>query len=151
MAKVIGGDKLKAYLGDLANKVRSGHVDVGFAEGSTYPDGTSLPMVAALNEFGRPDHNQPPRPFMRNTVSAHSGEWPAGAAGILKRSGGDTEMALRLMGDVIQGQMQETISKFTSPPLSPATVAKKGFSKPLIDTNHMAESVSVAVHMDDAS
>lgn len=27
-------------------------VEVGFFEGATYPDGTSLPMVAAINEFG---------------------------------------------------------------------------------------------------
>ena len=48
-----GGDKLDALLAGTV-KALSGHnsVRVGFLEGSTYPDGTSLPMIAALQEFG---------------------------------------------------------------------------------------------------
>lgn len=48
-----GGDKLMAHLDRILERVKSAQaVRVGFLEGSTYPDGTSIPMVAAVQEFG---------------------------------------------------------------------------------------------------
>lgn len=48
-----GGDRLQQYLDGLLARVSSAQaVRVGFLEGQTYPDGTSVPMVAAVNEFG---------------------------------------------------------------------------------------------------
>lgn len=48
-----GGDKLQQYLDRLLARVSSAQaVRVGFLEGSTYEDGTSIPMVAAVQEFG---------------------------------------------------------------------------------------------------
>ncbi|MGP2516376.1 hypothetical protein [Yersinia sp. 2545 StPb PI] len=53
MSEVTGGDKLQKYLEELAKNLSKGdELKVGFLEGSTYPDGTSVPMVAAVNEFG---------------------------------------------------------------------------------------------------
>jgi hypothetical protein len=53
VAVVKGGGKLAAKLRELAEKVKNpGTLEVGFLEGSTYPDGTSLPLVAATQEFG---------------------------------------------------------------------------------------------------
>lgn len=56
MATVSGGEKLQAYLAQIAGNLASAgsapSVQVGFLEGSTYPDGTSVPTIAALNEFG---------------------------------------------------------------------------------------------------
>lgn len=48
-----GGDKLQAYLDRILARVKSAQaVRVGFLEGATYPDGTPVPMVAAVQEFG---------------------------------------------------------------------------------------------------
>lgn len=48
-----GGDKLQQYLDRLLARVSSAQaVKVGFLEGATYPDGTSVPMVASVQEFG---------------------------------------------------------------------------------------------------
>ena len=51
-----GGDKLMAYLAKidagLASAGSAPSVRVGFLEGSTEADGTSIPMIAAVNEFG---------------------------------------------------------------------------------------------------
>lgn len=48
-----GGDKLQQYLDRLFARVSSAQaVKVGFLEGATYPDGTSVPMVASVQEFG---------------------------------------------------------------------------------------------------
>jgi hypothetical protein len=58
-----GGEKLKAYLDTISNRLAAAggqpSVQVGFLEASTYPDGTSLPMVAAIQEFGG-TINRPP-------------------------------------------------------------------------------------------
>ncbi len=47
------GGRLDAYLRELAAKLDApGMLEVGFMEGATEPDGTSIPALAALNEFG---------------------------------------------------------------------------------------------------
>ncbi len=45
------------------------------------------------------------------------------------------------MGEHIKGQLQGSIRDLMEPALSPVTIAKKGFSKPLIETSHMLNSV----------
>lgn len=48
-----GGARLQAHLDRILERVKSAkEVRVGFLEGATYPDGTSVPMVAAVQEFG---------------------------------------------------------------------------------------------------
>jgi hypothetical protein len=58
-----GGAALQAKLRELAMKVSNpGTLKVGFLEGSAYPDGTPIPVVAAAQEFGAnitiPAHDQ---------------------------------------------------------------------------------------------
>lgn len=51
--KIKGGDKLQRALTNLAKKVeKGGHVDVGFFEDATYPDGTPVAYIASVQEFG---------------------------------------------------------------------------------------------------
>ena len=143
---VTGGDKLAAKLKEIT--ARLGHnpeVHVGFLEGSTYSDGTSLPMVAALDEFGVPSHGQPPRPFMRNTVAKHKAEWPKATAKLLKANDYDIAKTFELVGEGIKGQMQQEITDFKDPPNAPSTIARKGFDKPLIDSSFMRNSIGVEV------
>lgn len=53
MSDLTGGEKLQKYLEELESNLSSGTgLKVGFLEGSTYPDGTPVPMVAAAQEFG---------------------------------------------------------------------------------------------------
>lgn len=48
-----GGEELQKYLAGIAESVaKASGLKVGFLEGSTYDDGTPVPMVAAVNEFG---------------------------------------------------------------------------------------------------
>lgn len=137
-----GGDKLKARLAELSKKVnKSASVKVGFLEGSTYPDGTSTPMVAAIQEFGAPSQGIPPRPFFRNMIAKESPRWGDDLATALKANDYDSTAALNEMGELIAGQLKESILDTNSPELSEKTVAKKGFAKPLVDTAHMVNSV----------
>lgn len=48
-----GGAALEAKLREIAEKVGKAHtVHVGFLEGATYPDGTPVAQIAAINEYG---------------------------------------------------------------------------------------------------
>ena len=49
------------------------------------------------------------------------------------------------VGALIAGQLQKSINETNNPPLSPRTIARKGFDKPLIDTGHMWNSVNFEV------
>ena len=142
MTTFSGGAALEAKLAELAEKLGDGKtLRVGFLEGATYPDGQSVPMVAAANEYGDPAMNRPPRPFFRNMIAEKSPEWPQDIAKIAEATGFDAEAMLGLMGEHIKGQLQGSIRDLMEPALSPVTIAKKGFSKPLIETSHMLNSV----------
>ena len=141
-----GGEKLKAQLEELAKKVsKSATLRVGFLEGATYPDGTSVPMVAAIQEFGAPAKGIPPRPFFRGMIAKESKHWSDDVAAVLKSSDYDAPRALALMGEEIKGELVQSITVLTDPPLSPKTVAAKGFAKPLVDTGHLRNSVGSEV------
>ena len=142
MSSFSGGDALERKLAEMAEKLGEGKVlRVGFLENATYPDGQQVAMVAAANEFGNPANNQPPRPFFRNMIADNKDNWPDDIGRIAQATGFDGEQTLGLMGEHIKGQLQQSIRELMEPPLSPVTVEKKGFDKPLIDTGHMLNSV----------
>jgi len=144
---VKGGDKLEARLKEILAKVQnSTEVRVGFLEGATYEDGTSVAEVAAYNEYGVPSRNQPPRPFFRGMIKEKSPNWGESLSALLVKNNYDANKALALMGHGISGQLRESIQKFTSPGLAESTIAAKGgVNKPLIDTGHMFNSVDFEV------
>lgn len=146
MAEVKGGEKLQAHLNATAAALgKGGTLKVGFLQGATYPNGTPVALVAAVQNFGAPSRNIPPRPFFSNMVRRKSNGWPNALAKNLKANGYRVEPTLRLMGEGIKGQLQQSIIDTNSPPLRPATVKRKGFDKPLIDTAHMLNSADYEV------
>jgi hypothetical protein len=136
-----GGDKLEKALAKISDGMK-GELSVGFKEGATYPDGTPVAAVAFWNEFGVPEHNQPPRPFFKAMINKESSSWPGKIAAGAKATNYDGEKVLENLGEEIAGKLQESINEFSGAPLSPATVAKKEFDKQLIDTGKMLESVT---------
>lgn len=146
MITVKSPGKVEAALKEIVAKMTNAStVRVGFPADATYPDGTSLPLVAAIQEYGAPSRGIPPRPFMRNTVAEHGSEWPDAAASLLVASGYDAAKTLGLVGEGIKGQLEQSIVGFASPPNAPSTIAKKGFDAPLRDTGHMLNSITVEV------
>jgi hypothetical protein len=142
MATIRGGEKLEAALKEISKRVnKKALLRVGFLEGATYPDGQSVAEVAVFNEYGVPSHNQPPRPFFRNMIAAKEHEWAPALGMALTANDYDVDKSLDLLGVGIEGQLRASIVELTSPPLAPSTVARKGKSKPLIDTGHMLNSV----------
>lgn len=139
---LVGGNKMMVYLYNLAKKMK-GEVDVGFMADATYPDGTSVAEVAFYNEFGT--IKIPPRSFFRGMIAKNSPGWALRISKAAKYYDYDGQKVLELMGQTIQEELQESIVDFSDPPNAPATIEKKGFNKPLIDTGHMKDSVTFKV------
>lgn len=120
-------------------------VSVGFQQGSTYPDGTEVVDVAAWNEFGT--STIPQRPFMRNTLDNNEDDIRSFVSQQVQSvvNGGTAEDALKQTGIYVKGLMQEEIRNGSFTPNAPSTIAKKGSSKPLIDTGLMRQSVNYQV------
>lgn len=150
MAGVTGGAKLDKAMGDMARRMRNpGTLRVGFLEGATYPDGTPVALVAAIQNFGAPARGIPPRPFFTNMIKAKSDGWGDSFARIMAQPNMTPKRALKIMGQGIEGQLRESIVATNTPPLAPATIARKGgtptAAKPLIDTGHMFDSIDSEV------
>lgn len=123
LAKIKGGEKLEKRLAEIASQLgKPGTLSVGFLEGSTYPDGTSVPMVAAIQNFGAPKVGIPPRPYFDQFIAKNSKAWPKSLATLIKVTNYNTEKTLNIMGMALKGQLQESIADLTAPPLSPVTL-----------------------------
>jgi hypothetical protein len=141
-----GGEALQDRLKEIMEKAgKAGVLRVGFLEGSTYPDGTSVPMVAAIQNFGAPAAGIPPRPFFSNMVREKSPKWGESLGNLAKANDYDIDRTLEQMGEGIKSQLQASIRDFDSVPLAAETAARKGFDKQLIDTGHMQNSVGFEV------
>lgn len=146
--KQLNLDKIKVALERVPEEFEGLVAQIGFPSGQHYPDGTNVAFVAAVNEFGAPAVNVPARPFIQPTVRAKKDTWtktiskkiPDVVTGKLTAFD-----VLDLVGIQAAADIQDTISKVTSPPLAPATIARKGSAKPLIDTGLMMASVRNSV------
>lgn len=142
MATMRGGDKLETALARISRGVsHPATLRVGFLEGATYPDGKPVALIAAVQNFGAPSRGIPPRPFFGNMIAKKKGEWPAAIAGLLKANDYNAAKALSIAGEAIAGQLRQSIIDTNEPALAASTVARKGFSKPLVATGHMLNSV----------
>jgi hypothetical protein len=156
MVEIKGGDKLQAELNKIMASVNNAaSADIGFLENATYPDGTKVAFVAAMNEYG--DGKRPPRPFFSTTVEKRGGAWGHNLGVALKKYNFNAAASLAIVGQGAKEDVEASIREFTSPPLAESTIARKssgtvkkikgvlGPAKPLIDTGHMLNSVSVRV------
>lgn len=127
--------------------VKSGRVRVGFPRSTgSYDDGTKVVDVAIWNEFGT--ENIPPRPFMRNSIAAHKGEYKDLGRQLAKEviKGRKTvKQGLEELGLLAASDIQDEITNLREPPLAQVTIDRKGSSKPLIDTGKLRQSVTYEV------
>ena len=120
---ISGGAKLEATLREMAKKVaKKATLKVGFLEGATYPDGTPVAMVAAIQEYGAPSAGIPPRPFFRTMIAEKKGAWGDALGLCLLESDYNPARAMAMMGQGISGQLQESIINLDEPALSPITL-----------------------------
>lgn len=169
-----GGKALQRYLKNMAAELGDGAtLKVGFFADATYAGGTArftkkrrakmssagkqfaefiegkdkfsgpVAQVAAWNEFGT--QKTPPRPFMRKTVASKSPRWGNGLGRALRDNHYNSYDALHVLGEVIQGQMRQTIIEFRDPPNAQLTVDLKGFNDPLVASGRMLRSVDFQI------
>ena len=117
-----GGEALDRRLEMIARKVaKPWAVRVGFLEGATYPDGTPVAQVAAIQNFGAPAAGIPARPFFSTMIAEKSKSWGEALANRLKALDWDIEKALNQMGIGISGQLRTAIVQMNAPPNSMVT------------------------------
>ena len=144
MASVTGGRGLAACLDNIVAKIESaGTLYVGFLQTETYPDGTPVALVAYRNEYGTT--HAPPRPFFRRMIAAKEKGWGVSFGRLAQANQYDFEKTLQQMGMGIKDQLTTSIVEFTTPKNAAATVAIKGFDKPLIDTGQMQRATGFEV------
>lgn len=132
---------------------KKARVKVGFPSGQASADNVAK---AIYNEFGTRGGASgggwggpiPERPFMRNAMRSNQAKYTAAlrasAPKILDGST-DGDIVMRKLGILAQGDIQAEITSLSSPPNSPVTIARKGSSKPLIDTGEMRAAVTYKV------
>lgn len=157
MVEIKGGDMMLKRLAAMVKKNRGAVLSVGYLHGSTEADGTPIPLVAALNEFGstrkvvdekgkegRTEH-VPPRPFMRATVQRKKGDWGKNLGTALKVKGYDLKEALKVVGNFMVGDFKQTINEFTTPANAPSTIASKGYDAPLRASKNMLNATDYRI------
>lgn len=120
-------------------------VCVGYQDGETYDDGTSLAEVAAYNELG--SSTSPARPFMRQSFENHGSELQKACDNVnaVLAKGGTAEQALNTLGVFCKGLVQEEIVEGGFAPNAESTIKQKGSAQPLIDSGLMRQSVNYVV------
>lgn len=93
--------------------------------------------------------NIPPRPFFRSTVSENKDKWVASLPKLVEKQG--INKGLSLLGEVVKGDLVESIMTWTTPPNALSTIKLKGRDAPLRDTMQMSRSIGVEVSRYDES
>lgn len=126
---------------------------IGFPVGSKgasarYPDGTSLLMVAAVNNFGSLDGHVPRRPYMELGADKSHEQTAPMLPGLIRQINAlqmtKTE-ALKILGPVAVGQHQAAIVERKDPANAASTIERKQSDNPLIDTGLLRQSVTFNV------
>ena len=100
---------------------------------------------AAINEYGT--SKIPQRPFMRTAVSRHGKSWGEKSAKAVQSvmKGMPISQATELVGMQMKADISSTLTNGPWTPNSPVTIAKKGSSRPLIDTGELRASITYKV------
>lgn len=112
---------------------------VGIFESAKYDDGTPVAQVAFWQEFGTA--KIPMRPFMRNAITKNTRKWGDSVKTALMGTN-DSEKALKMLGEIMRGDIVLSLTNLNTPPNAPSTIKQKGSSNPLIDTGLLRSSIS---------
>jgi len=149
---VAGFAAIRAAIERAANM----HVKVGVLAstggGQTHDSksGLSTIEIAAVHEFGSPAAGIPERSFIRRTMTEKKPEIDKAieklAAQIVNGSL-DPEKAFAVLGQLGAAEVKKTITEGSGvpPPLQSETIARKGSSRPLVDTGRLLGSIGYEV------
>lgn len=139
---------------------------VGWFETAHYANGVPVALIAAVNEFGWPEHNIPPRLGMRATAQVMKPIWAKiaydGSKRVLKGELTGVQM-MEIIGLKAAGDFRKHISTVWEPPLKQSTIAHRqssrgkgkkshnlgeallaigGLTKPLVVSGHMLNTLT---------
>lgn len=128
-------------------------VKVGFPVGEADSDNINK---AVWNEFGTQGGASgggwggpiPERPFLRSAMRDNRDKYRNGMKTSAKKLLlGQTSLqtALSKLGILAQGDVQESISTWVSPPNAPSTIAQKGSSQPLVESGELRAAVTYKI------
>jgi phage gpG-like protein len=113
-------------------------------------EGLDNVALAVIHEFGVPQKRIPSRPFLRSTFDAKRDDWRRlleRMAPQVLRGKLSVEQALGLLGQRASADVKRRITTGSNfVPNAPITIARKGSSRPLIDTGRLMNSISYVVH-----
>lgn len=112
---------------------------VGIFESAKYDDGTPVAQVAFWQEFGTT--KIPMRPFLRNAIAENTRKWGDSVKTAIIGTN-DSEKALKMLGEIMRGDIVLSLTNLNTPPNAPSTIKQKGSSNPLIDTGLLRSSIS---------
>lgn len=107
--------------------------------------GLSLVEVALIHEFGAPARGIPQRSFLRAAIDEHAPDIRRLILAVAARAldGAITPaQALDQIGAKVAGWVQTRIDQGIAPPLKPATIARKGSSKPLVNVGQLKAAIT---------
>lgn len=155
-----GWDAIKARIGTLKGSGAIVSIGVQGTEAAANHQGTHLTVaqLATIHEFGKVIHQPrmgrtiviPERSFLRKTVDMYRDA--IARRQVLLSQGfilGKFELtgAMELLGMYVVGLIKQRIANGIAPPNSPWTIARKGSSKPLIDTGQLRNSITHKVEI----
>jgi hypothetical protein len=133
--------QVNTRLKQIFSKYKDAEVRAGYLSGASYDNGKTLARVAIKHENGL---GVPLRPFMTKARDDNNAKWKDG----LKRAlaaGVPLDKALALTGEKMVGDIKKSIVYGSWKSNSPATIARKGFDRPLVDTGAMLRSAEYEV------
>lgn len=149
-----GFDKFRAAYKALGNR---SHVNVGILGNikntRKNEDGAELTNVeiGAIHEFGSPAERIPERSFLRSTMKLNRAAYMRTLRATVRdrvlQGKATMVQVLNAMGARIANDIKNRITQGAGipPPLSPQTIARKGSSRPLVDTGQLVNSITWAV------
>ena len=159
MKSVVYDDRVFQGILKSVKRMDKMHVKVGVLSskgGDATHTGSKFSLVElmAIHEFGSEDGTIPDRAPIRITFETNHDEMAAFIAPLTRQvitNGMSVERALGLLGAKGVAEIKKTITQSDlPPPLKPATIARKGSDRPLVDTGQLINSIQFEIGDDDA-
>lgn len=145
------GPGLEKALRELVDRAKGARVVVGVLGSTSSRPGESIDNVelAVVHEFGL---GVPERSFLRATFDRMKDKWARFASRVMRqvsRGRLTLEDGLAIIGERVKADVKKAITSGAGipPPLAPATIARKGSSRPLVDTARLLGSIDYEVRL----
>lgn len=112
------------------------------------PLAINMASLALIHELGSAANKIPARPFMKQTRQRAEGRFARLLRRLYKQVvDGKVRPfdGLSKLGMAYEGEMKNTFTTGSFTPNKPATIKRKGSSRPLIDTGHLRQSITSKV------